>query len=105
MRGDASTGLKLHNLRDSGFLENSRQEFWLSIEATPQHRPSDAIDADHERGQAHVDVVLAAHVEHLMKSFDENISELVVDFRLAPEKILQVLHPLEVRHHDAARVG
>ena len=39
-----------------------------------------------------------------MKRLGQDVSELFVDFVLGPEKVLQVLDPLKIRHHDPTGV-
>ena len=63
----------------SGFNAGRRRQLRklpsrLRVEAAPEHRPGDAIDADHQSRHAHVDRMLPTHVEHFIESFDEDFS-------------------------------
>ena len=65
----------------------------------------DAVDAEGEGAHAEVAVVGAAHLLGVPEGAGHVRLELPVHLLLVPHEPLDVLHPLEVAHRHAARVG
>src|SRR5205814_655163 len=55
--------------------------------------------------QAHRDFLFAAQVEGLCERALQDAEEFVHHLALRPEEALQILNPLEIRNHHAARVA
>src|SRR5579864_5426608 len=77
----------------------------LRIDAAELGGFGDATDRYHVRGPAHVHVVLFRFFQRIAESFGHLALEPLVDFVFFPEVLLEILHPLEIRHRDAAGVG
>src|SRR5256885_3849863 len=77
----------------------------LGVYASRERGLGDPADRNHVRGRAHVDLVLLGHVEHVVEGLHHYLFQARVDRGLAPEQVLEVLHPLEVAHRDAAGVA
>src|SRR5437588_12498710 len=75
------------------------------VDAADRGRVSDTLHRDEIRAQTERDMLRVRVVTHLGERLLEDAFELVVDLALLPKERLQVLHPLEVRDGDAARVG
>src|SRR5262245_18216041 len=65
----------------------------------------DAADAPHQRRRAHVCLLAKRQHVHLPERAPHDVDQPAVHLVLGPEELLRVLHPLEVRHRDAAGVG
>ena len=72
--------------------------------AQPVHR-RDARDRQHVRRRAHVHLVALRELEHRLEAALHDLAESLIHDLLGPEVAAAVLHPLEVRDRDAARVG
>src|SRR6266536_6098272 len=49
------------------------------IKTAPEHSPRDALDADHQGGQTHVNLLLLTHIEHLVEGFDKDLPQFFVN--------------------------
>src|SRR3989304_4153424 len=76
----------------------------LRIDAAPFVRVDDLADRDDVRGLAHVDLLRVVHLPDRLERVHHLVLELLVDLLLRPEELREVLHPLEVRHRDAAAI-
>jgi hypothetical protein len=77
----------------------------LRVQPAGAVRLGHAADADHLGGGPQRHLPVAGQLADLVVRRRHEPLEPVVDLVLGPEVRLQVLHPLEVRHGDAARVG
>jgi hypothetical protein len=58
-----------------------------------------------EGRRAQRDIAFIGHRPDLIEGADHDVFEAAVDLLFAPEKAGEVLHPLEIRHRDAAGIG
>src|SRR6476646_3705161 len=77
----------------------------LCIDAALTNRVSHTIDGQHVGGDSVVDVVRLGVADDIFKRRLHDGVELLVHHRFLPEVSLAVLHPLEIRGGDAARIG
>src|SRR5262249_39748645 len=75
-----------------------------SLKAAQALGAGDAVDGDDVGRAAEVDLALLVDREDLLPGLFHALPELAVHLLLVPEELLEVLHPLQVRHGDAAVV-
>ena len=63
------------------------------------------VDGQHVGRGAHHDLLFQADPEHVVKRPQHDPLQPIVDVVLIPEKLLQILDPLEIRNSDATGVG
>ena len=73
--------------------------------AANAHGLGQTIEAHHEGGQTHIDLLFLGEKVHLAERFHDDILQPGIDVLLAPELGLNILHPFKIAHRDAARVG
>ncbi len=74
------------------------------INAPLLERERDSVDREHVGGNPVIHFMSFRVAHNFVETAFKNILQAVVDFFLAPEKSLAILHPLEVTHCDAAGV-
>src|SRR5438309_6182367 len=95
----------LYRWRASASLRRCPSARRLGVYASRERGLGDPADRNHVRGRAHVDLVLLRHLEHVVEGLHHDLFQARVDRGLAPEEVLQILHPLEVTHGHAAGVA
>src|SRR5208283_2067796 len=75
------------------------------VNAAQLESGSHAVDCQHVGGNPVVDAVEFSIANHLVEGAFHHVEKALVDFALAPEKALAVLHPLEIAHGDAAGIA
>src|SRR5215510_2544022 len=63
-----------------------------------------AIDAAHQRGRPQIDAVLTRDAPHVLEGTLHQPDQPVVHLLLAPEELLEALHPFEIGDGHPARV-
>jgi len=74
------------------------------VDAAQFQSRSHTVNRHHVGGNAVVDAVEFGVANHFVEGAIHNVKEALVDFALAPEEALAVLHPLEVAHRNAAGI-
>src|SRR5690348_15962766 len=74
------------------------------VNTTQLERGGDAVDSQHVGGNAIVDVVFLAVMDHVIERCDLDVLESFVHHAFGPEISLPVLHPFKVGDGDAAGV-
>ena len=77
----------------------------LRVNATQLHAEGHTIDGEHVRGNAVVDVMFLAVLDHAIECRDLNLPQLFVHIVFQPEIALPVLNPLEVGDGHTTGVG
>src|SRR5437879_920176 len=66
--------------------------------AAPLLLLGDLLDSQAQRRRAHPQLAVLGELAHLMEAAQHQLLQLLIDLVLAPQKLLDVLHPLEIRH-------
>ena len=79
--------------------------FFSTAVSARAHRFGDAPDARDISGQTQIHVFALGDCPNLVGRVDHDFLQTRVDFIGGPEILVAALHPLEIAHRDAARVG
>src|SRR5262249_28034705 len=74
----------------------ARSEGRSRIQAAAQFLARHLLDAQAQRRRAHGQLPPLGQVANVVEGVQHQLAQLVVDLRLAPHQLLDVLHPLEV---------